>query len=95
MWTRVIYTTITPMAVLIIYDGWEQLRSWNVVTVIVGPLLAIFFITSSFNIIHPFSPLTPISTHIFSRSISIHHHPPLSSSDISPLPVSLSRGSSR
>ena len=42
MWTRVIYTTITPMAVLIIYDGWEQLRSWNVVTVIVGPLLAIF-----------------------------------------------------
>jgi hypothetical protein len=30
------------MAVLIIYDGWEQLRSWNVVTVIVGPLLAIF-----------------------------------------------------
>ena len=42
MWTRVIYTTITLMAVLIIYDGWEQLRSWNVVTVIVGPLLAIF-----------------------------------------------------
>ena len=44
MWTRVIYTTITPMAVLIIYDGWEQLRSWNVVTVIVGPLLAILVV---------------------------------------------------
>jgi hypothetical protein len=39
---RVIYTTITLMAVLIIYDGWEQLRFWNVVTVIVGPILAIF-----------------------------------------------------
>lgn len=39
---RVIYTTITLMSVLIIYDGWEQLRFWNVVTVIVGPILAIF-----------------------------------------------------
>ena len=39
---RVIYTTITLLAVLIIYDGWEQLRFWNVVTVIVGPILAIF-----------------------------------------------------
>ena len=39
---RVIYTTVTLMAVLIIYDAWEQLRFWNVVTVIVGPLLAIF-----------------------------------------------------
>ena len=27
---------------LIIYDGWEQLRFWNVVAVIVGPILAIF-----------------------------------------------------
>jgi hypothetical protein len=39
---RVIYTTITLMAVLIIYDGWEQLRFWNVVAVMVGPILAIF-----------------------------------------------------
>ena len=39
---RVIYTTITLMSVLIIYDGWEQLQFWNVVTVIMGPILAIF-----------------------------------------------------
>jgi hypothetical protein len=39
---RVIYTTITLLSVLIIYDGWEQLRFWAVVTVIVGPILAIF-----------------------------------------------------
>jgi hypothetical protein len=28
--------------VLIIYDGWEELRFWDVVTVVVGPILAIF-----------------------------------------------------
>jgi len=28
---RVIYTTITLLTVLIIYDGWEQLRFWDVV----------------------------------------------------------------
>jgi len=39
---RMIYTTITLLCVLIIYDGWEQLRFWNVVTVIVGPVLAVF-----------------------------------------------------
>ncbi len=39
---RVIYTTITLLSLLIIYDGWEQLRFWNVVAVIVGPILAIF-----------------------------------------------------
>jgi len=39
---RVIYTTITLLSVLIIYDGWEQLRFWDVVAVIVGPILAIF-----------------------------------------------------
>jgi hypothetical protein len=39
---RMIYTTITLLTVLIIYDGWEQLRFWNVVTVILGPILAIF-----------------------------------------------------
>jgi len=37
---RVIYTTITLMAVLVVYDGWEQLRFWDVVAVIVGPILA-------------------------------------------------------
>ena len=39
---RVIYTTITLMAVLIVYDGWEQLHFWNVVAVMLGPILAIF-----------------------------------------------------
>jgi hypothetical protein len=38
----VIYTTITLMAVLIVYDGWEQLRFWGVVAVMLGPILAIF-----------------------------------------------------
>ena len=38
---RVIYTTITLMSVLIIYDGWEQLRFWSVVVVMLGPILAI------------------------------------------------------
>jgi hypothetical protein len=39
---RVIYTTITLLCVLIIYDGWEQLQFWDVVAVIVGPSVAIF-----------------------------------------------------
>ena len=39
---RVIYTTITVMAVLIVYDGWEQLRFGGVVAVMLGPILAIF-----------------------------------------------------
>jgi hypothetical protein len=39
---RVIYTTITLMSVLIVYDGWEQLRFWSVVVVMLGPILAIF-----------------------------------------------------
>ena len=39
---RVIYTTIMLMAVLIVYDGWEQLRFGGVVAVILGPILAIF-----------------------------------------------------
>jgi hypothetical protein len=39
---RVIYTTITLLCVLIIYDGWEQLQFWDVVAVILGPILAIF-----------------------------------------------------
>jgi hypothetical protein len=39
---RVIYTTITLMSVLIIYDGWATLRLREVVAVIVGPIVAIF-----------------------------------------------------
>ena len=39
---RVIYTTITLMSVLIVYDGWEQLRFRSVVVVMLGPILAIF-----------------------------------------------------
>jgi hypothetical protein len=39
---RVIYTTITLMSVLIIYDGWATLRFWDVVAVMLGPILAIF-----------------------------------------------------
>jgi hypothetical protein len=39
---RVIYTTIMLMAVLIVYDGWEQLRFGGVVAVMLGPILAIF-----------------------------------------------------
>jgi hypothetical protein len=39
---RVIYTIITLLCVLIIYDGWEQLQFWNVVAVIIGPSIAVF-----------------------------------------------------
>jgi hypothetical protein len=39
---RVIYGTITLMSVLIVYDGWQQLRFIDVVWVIVGPVLAMF-----------------------------------------------------
>ena len=39
---RVIYTTITMLCVLIIYDGWEELQFRNVATVIAGPVAAIF-----------------------------------------------------
>ena len=39
---RVVYTTITLMAVLIVYDGWEKRSLAGVVAVIVGPVLAIF-----------------------------------------------------
>ena len=39
---RVIYTTITLMSVLIIYDGWATLRFLDVVAVVLGPILAIF-----------------------------------------------------
>jgi hypothetical protein len=39
---RLIYATITLMSVLIIYDGWQQLKFVQVVGVIVGPVLAMF-----------------------------------------------------
>jgi hypothetical protein len=39
---RVVYGTITLMSILIVYDGWQQLRFRDVVGVIVGPVLAMF-----------------------------------------------------
>ena len=39
---RLVYTTITLMSVLIIYDGWNHLSFWGVLAVILGPMLAIF-----------------------------------------------------
>lgn len=39
---RIVYTTITMMSVLIIYDGWEHLRLFDVLGVIVGPVIAMF-----------------------------------------------------
>jgi hypothetical protein len=38
---RVVYGAITLMSVLIVYDGWQQLRSRDV-GVIVGPVLAMY-----------------------------------------------------
>ncbi len=39
---RIVYGTITLMSVLIIYDGWQHLRLVGVVSVIVGPVVAMF-----------------------------------------------------
>jgi hypothetical protein len=39
---RIIYSTITLMSVLIIYDGWQTLTIPGVVAVITGPVLAMF-----------------------------------------------------
>ena len=39
---RVVYTTITLTAVLMIYDGWDTLTLTGVIAVIIGPVLAIF-----------------------------------------------------
>ena len=39
---RVVYTTITLMAVLIVYDGWDERTLGGVAGVILGPVLAIF-----------------------------------------------------
>ena len=59
---RAVYTTITVMSVLIVYDGWQNLKFWAAVGVILGPVLAkcwpCSFHTSSQ---HP-SPSKPICT---------------------------------
>lgn len=39
---RVIYTTITLMSVLIVYNGWASLSFWGAAAVIIGPVVAIF-----------------------------------------------------
>ena len=39
---RVVYGTITIMSVLIVYDGWSNLRLVDALGVIVGPVLAIY-----------------------------------------------------
>jgi hypothetical protein len=39
---RAIYTTITVMSILIVYDGWQNLKFWAAVGVILGPVLAMF-----------------------------------------------------
>ena len=39
---RLVYTTITLISVLIIYDGWNGLSFRGVLTVILGPILAFF-----------------------------------------------------
>ena len=39
---RIVYGTITTMCVLIVYDGWTKLQLWQVVGVIVGPIVAMF-----------------------------------------------------
>jgi hypothetical protein len=39
---RAVYTTITVMSVLIVYDGWQNLKFWAAVGVILGPVLAMF-----------------------------------------------------
>ena len=39
---RAVYTTITVMSVLIVYDGWQNLKFGAAVGVILGPVLAMF-----------------------------------------------------
>ena len=39
---RAIYTTVTLMSLLIVYDGWQNLKLGAAVGVILGPVLAIF-----------------------------------------------------
>ena len=40
---RIIYATITIMSVLIVHDGWQHLRLIDVIGVIAGPVVAMFF----------------------------------------------------
>ncbi len=40
---RAVYGTITIMCILIVYDGWQKLELRNVIGVIVGPIVAMFF----------------------------------------------------
>ena len=37
---RAVYTTITVMSVLIVYDGWQNLKLWAAVGVILRPVIA-------------------------------------------------------
>jgi hypothetical protein len=39
---RIVYTTITMMSVLIVYDGWQHLDLVDVIGVVAGPVLAMF-----------------------------------------------------
>jgi hypothetical protein len=39
---RAVYGTITLMSMLIIYDGWQNLRLVDVIGVVVGPVVAMF-----------------------------------------------------
>jgi len=39
---RLIYGTIAITSVLIVYDGWQDVKPFDVVVVILGPLLAMF-----------------------------------------------------
>ena len=39
---RAVYTTITVMSVLVVYDGWQDLNLGAAIGVILGPVLAMF-----------------------------------------------------
>ena len=39
---RAVYSTIAVMSVLIVYDGWQNLKFWAAVGVILGPVPAMF-----------------------------------------------------
>jgi len=38
----VVYATITLMSTLIVYDGWQDLKLFQIAAVIIGPVLAMF-----------------------------------------------------
>jgi hypothetical protein len=58
---RAVYTTITIMSVLIVYDGWKNLKFWAAVGVILGPVVAMF-------VSHVFSAF-------LARQAELHKHP--------------------